>query len=171
MKLLKNATLLFIASAFILTASCKKYPDGPLLSLHTKAHRVDGRWNLDYLSINGYDSTSEFKNHRYYGFYQFIKEKEGRTEFNYYSYGSYGIDTNYWYAIGGEWAFDDHKNNIRISGIFNGGQPWRHFNLGIFNESQATLWQIQRLTEKDMWLKGTYPDGREYFVKLEQKNA
>jgi hypothetical protein len=170
MKLLKNTTLLFIASIFILTGSCKKYPDGPLLSIHSKEHRVAGDWVVEYFSINGFDSTNHLKNHPCYGFYSFSKIENGRTEFSYISNGYNGSDTNYYYSSFGKWKFENNKRNITIT-IDYTNRPWRHFNLGIFSESQATLWQIQRLTEKDMWLKGTYPDGREYFVKLEQKNV
>jgi hypothetical protein len=161
MKLLKNSTLLFIAFAFILTASCKKYPDGPLLSLRTKEHRVVGDWNVEYFSINGYDSTAYLKGQLYYGYYSFSKENEGRAGYTYNSY-------NHQYGAGGQWYFDNGKRILRIdSGSESAG---KHFNLGAFAADKVS-WVIRRLTEKEMWLKANYTDGREYFVKLEQKKV
>lgn len=159
-KLLKNSILFFIAFILIITASCKKYPDGPLLSLRTKEHRVIGEWYVEYFSVNGNDSTANLKSQPTYGTYIFKKEK-GRTQFYY-------ISNSRLYNAVGIWGFENHKSNIYIE-MNHASHPWSYFNLVIFNSSQNTLWQIQRLTEKEMWLKGTYPDGREYFIKLKLK--
>jgi hypothetical protein len=161
MKLLKNTTLLFIAFTFILTASCKKYPDGPLLSLRTKEHRVIGEWNVEYFSINGYDSTEYLKGQPLFGTYFFEKE-DGRHIFGY-------ISNDRLHSVGGKWEFRSNKKNIEID-IDHTSYTWVNFNLVIFSITKKTLWQIQRLTEKEMWLKGTYTDGREYFIKLELKS-
>ena len=163
MKLLKAIALLLIIMTLV--PGCKKYPDGPLLSLHSKAERVAGDWVVDYFSINGNDSTAYLQNHSGYEYYSFQKEKDGRDPFSYRSFSS---DSASFYYATGSWAFDDHKNNIGISTEYFHPST-HHFNLGLFNESQSTLWQIQRLTEKEMWLKGTYTDGREYYFKLKIK--
>lgn len=48
--------LVFFLSAASLT-SCKKYEDGPMLSLRSKKHRVVNDWKLDRYFINDTDKT------------------------------------------------------------------------------------------------------------------
>lgn len=38
--------------------SCKKYPDGPTLSLRTKTERVSNVWRIEKLTKNGVDITA-----------------------------------------------------------------------------------------------------------------
>jgi hypothetical protein len=165
---IRNLFLLSIVSAFMLTASCKKYPDGPLLSSQTKEKRVSGRWGVEYFSINGYDSTAYLKSQRYHGFYEFRRRKDGRREFGYNSYGNYGTDTSHQFYVGGMWDFRNFKNSLLIEKIDNVGAPWRHFNLGLFSENGNIFWEIRKLTENEMWLTGNYSDGREYYFRLKQ---
>jgi hypothetical protein len=163
-RLLIYIAVLFVATILV-TTSCKKYPDGPYVSLHTKLHRVVGEWEVEYLSINGFDSTTYLHNHPLSGTYIFSKWKEGRpAEFCYNSSGCRSADTTRWFSACGTWDFRNHKNQIELECDYNA--PWKEFNLGLVNKNQRTLWQIQRLTEKEMWLMGTYPDGREYYMKL-----
>ena len=52
--------LLFILFA-ILLCSCKKYKEGPAISLRTKTNRITGTWKIEKLYINDIDSTSEYQ--------------------------------------------------------------------------------------------------------------
>jgi hypothetical protein len=149
----RNLILFTIASAFILTASCKKYPDGPLLSLQTKAHRIVGLWDVEYFSINGYDSTSYLKRQPFYGMYSFTNK-----DHSLYCYYKASDDDYYLY---GHWKFAANKKDISI--FFNFHSYPEH--LGPYRAESAT-WEIRRLTEKEMWLKTNYSDGREYFLKF-----
>jgi hypothetical protein len=155
-KIFRNFILLSLAFAFILTASCKKYPDGPLLSLRTKEHRLAGTWDVEYFSINGFDSTGYLKNQPFYGVYAFSVKHNSDV----CSYSS----SNYVYSVFGFWKLVDNNNNLIIK--FNIDST----NIGQIGAYRAekTVWEIRRLTEKELWLKTTYTDGREYFVKFKQ---
>ena len=49
--------MLFIFLAGILS-TCKKYPEGPLISLRTKVQRLTGTWKVEKYLIDGADSTA-----------------------------------------------------------------------------------------------------------------
>jgi|SRR6218665_894718 len=158
MKPLRKTFLIFIAAIFILTAGCKKYEDGPLLSLYTKKHRVMGTWDVEYFSINGYDSTTYLKSKPFYGMYNFGK---GETFYSIhpflYSSNNVGFTEN------GQWLFTDNKENIQIA--FTDHSTKSETHLGAYRDHNV-IWKITRLTEKEMWLKNNYTDSREYFVKF-----
>jgi len=84
------------------TQSCSKYPDGPLISFHSRAERVANTWRIDNYKVNGNDQTSLLS---------------GYTE-------TYTSDGNYSYTWGnftgtGIWAFQNKDKEIRLTGISN----------------------------------------------------
>lgn len=80
--------------------SCKKYPEGPLLSIHSRTERVANTWKVDNYKINGNDFTSLLSN------YSETYTKEGNYS---YLWGSmYGTGT---------WTFQNNDREIRITGI------------------------------------------------------
>jgi hypothetical protein len=153
-KIFRNIILLLVASALILTGSCKKYPDGPLLSLRTKAHRIEGTWDVEYFSINGYDSTSYLKSKRFYAMYSFDNTN--------HNHDCFYQATNYDYHLYGIWKLEHNKENLSV--FFSLSNQFKD-HLGPYRAERA-IWGIRRLTEEEMWLKNTYTDGREYFVKF-----
>ena len=155
MKKLKQIALLFIVIAFITSSSCKKYPDGPLLSLHSKEHRIVGTWIVDYYSINGYDSTSYLQGQPYYGKYIFYKRKPDGDDYAEFVL----LDNNNIYVSDGHWFFTNNKKNIDID-----QSPLTQFYMNPYI-ARAISWEIRRLTVSDLWLKTTY-NGKEYFMKL-----
>jgi len=99
-----KTTSLLICAALIMTVfqSCKKYPDGPLISLKSKTERVCNTWKVDNYKVNGNDFTSLVANY---------------TE-------TYTKDGNYLYTFvglsgSGTWAFQNKYKEIRITGIDN----------------------------------------------------
>lgn len=58
-------------------SSCKKYPDGPLLSLRTRTHRLVGTWEVESYIVYGIDSTGYLKSSSFYGTYQIEPEENG----------------------------------------------------------------------------------------------
>ena len=155
MKKLKQITLLFIVIAFITSSSCKKYPDGPLLSLHSKEHRIVGTWIVDYYSINGYDSTSYLQSQLYYGKYIFYSKKSSTPNL-------FLFESNI-YCTSGHWKFTNNKKDLSIDQT-NGCSPLPQFNTTPYTASEVN-WEIRRLTDADLWLKTNY-NGKEYFMKL-----
>ena len=82
--------------------SCKKYPEGPVISLRTKTERVANTWKVDNYKINSSDYTSFMSD------YDETFTKEGDYS---YSWGS--LDGT------GKWAFQNDKEQIKLTGIDN----------------------------------------------------
>jgi hypothetical protein len=154
-KFIRNSLLFLTAFAFIITASCKKYPDGPLLSLHSKEHRVGGTWDVEYFSINGSDSTNYLRSKYFYGMYDFV------TTHN--SDDCYYRSTTLGYSTYGKWMLLNNNRDLQVGFDFYDSLHTEH--VGPYRAENA-MWEIRRLTEKEMWLKNTYSDGREYLVKF-----
>ncbi len=124
---MKNKVIIALASAsmaFVLF-SCKKYPDGPYLSIHSKTERVANTWKMEQVLINGTDVTSTYVNISYSETY----DKNGN-----YSWSS---------SLGGgsgKWAFENDKTQIKRNGV--SGQ----------NSEDLT---ILKLKETSFWYKFT----------------
>ncbi|OFY85695.1 MAG: hypothetical protein A3F72_12150 [Bacteroidetes bacterium RIFCSPLOWO2_12_FULL_35_15] len=157
--------LLYTILVVIVITSCKKYPDGPLLSIFTKEHRiVNGDWIVDYFSINGNDSSAYFKD-PYYGKYRF-HQAHGDNDPT-YEFRCNNLIVNPNEGFSGHWAFTNNKKDIEISTSTpfppnNSLMPPNNITL-----HQPCIWAIQRLTMKDFWLKSNY-NGKEYYLKLKR---
>ena len=153
---IKNA--LFLIFIFCISFfSCKKYEEGPYFSIYSKEHRVVGEWDIEYLSINGYDSTQYFRNSPSYGYYEFKKYKDGR-KYIFHSYLNGHI-------VDGFWQFTNQKKSIATGGTGNSNiQPIGPIATG----KHVDYWNIKRLTEKEMWLETTF-ESRIFYVKYTLK--
>ncbi len=100
---------------------CKKYEEGPALSLRSKTARVANTWKVELFTINGIDNTSALTSINYSETY----DKDGN-----YSYNS-SIGTG-----SGKWEFQSNKEQIKRSGVSG--------------QSTETLY-ILRLKEKEFW--------------------
>jgi hypothetical protein len=60
MKKLINFTLMFAVCTIISLSGCKKYEDGPGLSLSSKKSRVVANWEFKKVTYSSVDLTSEF---------------------------------------------------------------------------------------------------------------
>ncbi|MCK5856245.1 MAG: hypothetical protein KAG64_02080 [Bacteroidales bacterium] len=96
---MKKIITLVVLATFVLfgTYSCKKYEEGPLISLRTKTARVANDWKLDKAIQDGIDITSNYPE------VEQTFEKEGgyKMLFN-------GADYT------GNWEFDSDKEHILI---------------------------------------------------------
>ena len=108
MKTIKQFLFLFIAVIFICSIACKKYPDGPLLNIYTKQHRIAGSGDVEYISVNGYDYTNYLKSQLLYGKYKFWAGKGDRLDGGEFVYTS--NDNNY--ISGGDWQFINNKKQL-----------------------------------------------------------
>lgn len=157
MKLLSKISLILLVIYCLSILGCNKYPDGPVVSLRTKKHRLVGEWVVDYFAINGYDSTSYVKSLQYFGKYSFFKTEDshGRCAF------SYVPNTNDYEKIG-YWEFTYNKRGVYIH------QPTLYppinFSIGPYGAEDVT-WEIRRLKEDELWLQTNF-GGKEYFVKF-----
>ena len=92
--------LIFAAMMIIGVQGCKKYPDGPMISLKSRTERIANNWKVDNCKVNGIEHTS------------FVS---GLIE-------SYTTDGNYSFQWGlysgtGTWSFQNNDNEIRVIGI------------------------------------------------------
>ena len=105
-------------SAFIFTG-CRKYPDGPALSLKSKSARLTNTWKVESYLKNGNDMTPNFA---------------GYTE----TFTEHG---DYFYTLesasgSGKWNFQNDNREIRINGIQN--QPSQ--TLYVLRLESNSLW-------------------------------
>lgn len=81
---------------------CKKYEDGPALSLRSRTARVVNTWSVESYTVNGVNYTSLLADYN-----------ETYTKSGTYSY-QYGTITG-----GGTWAFQNKDKEIRLTGSGN----------------------------------------------------
>ena len=114
------ALVVVVATTF---TSCKKYPDGPTISLRSKAARVANTWKVEKYLLNVTDQTAAFN--------AFASSfTETYTKDGVYSY-TYGSNTG-----SGKWEFQNKEMEIKVSGV-NGA-------------SSETL-VILKLKESEFW--------------------
>lgn len=102
-------------------SGCKKYEEGPALSLRSKTARVANTWKVESYAINGVGVTSSLTSINYTETY----DKDGSYSYNSSSGGG-----------SGKWEFQSDKEQIKRSGV--SGQPTQ------------TLF-ILRLKEREFW--------------------
>lgn len=117
---MKNGFLLFFA-IIALISSCKKYPEGPGLTIRTNTHRLVNVWKVEKVLLNNSDVTSSFTSINYTETY----DKDGNYSFN----STIGNGS-------GRWVFENNDTQIKRNGVSN--------------QSSATL-TILRLKEKSFW--------------------
>lgn len=123
-KTLKTTGYVIAAAAMTMNLQgCKKYEDGPLLSLRTKKARLTGDWDVVQIGnqtypSNGYSLEFEF-------------EKDGDFKYT-YKY------TGYSYTYTGDWEFGSKKEELELK--------FDSFN-------QVTTFDILRLKNDEIWLE------------------
>lgn len=122
---MKKHLLILIIGASVAAAfpSCKKYEDGPRLSMHTKKARIANVWQFDkVIASNGSTITSLY---------------DGMTvEFK--KDGKY-VETQNNYSATGTWELVEDKEKIKIT-----------YDAGHTDPSELT---IRRLTNKEFWFE------------------
>jgi hypothetical protein len=120
-----SVLIIALSSIFI---SCKKFEDGPLISLRTKKARISHNWAIEKVTVNGEDKTSDYQTLLGPN-YELDIEKGGK-------YHTSGLVTDE-----GTWEFGEDKDDIR----FDSDQPG----------TQEQSFHILRLTSKEFWAKQT----------------
>ena len=101
-KIQLSVLLIFAVIMIVGVQGCKKYPEGPMISLSSRTSRVSNSWKVDNYKVNGTDYTSLVS---------------GYTEI-------YSTDGNYSYKFGllsgtGKWASQNNDLEIRVTGTDN----------------------------------------------------
>ncbi len=120
---------------FLGLSSCQKYEDGPAISFRSKTSRLVGYWKLDKWIENNVEQPNQLKYKRQFGF-----AKDGTYYYN----------------------FADTTNGVVIN--FEGTWVMRTRNeqlvLGLDDPlvgMQYEVWDITRLTNKEIWLENVSP--------------
>lgn len=133
---IQNTIILFIAIGFISAfAGCKKYEEGPSLSLRTKKKRLAREWVIEDYFRNGNNETSQLLISNYVENYT----KEGvHTR-------SYNDKNGDLISETGQWQFDNDKEQISVTGV--GSIEWTDQTSTVSSSSYVIL----RLTSKELW--------------------
>ena len=127
MKSILKISVLIIALSSILV-SCKKYVDGPMVSLRTKKARLTGDWVIDKVTVNGEDKTADYQAVQGANFVLKIEKDE-----KYHTEGAF--------PDAGSWKLGEDKDDV----YFTSDQPG----------SKEQPFRILRLKNKELWLKAT----------------
>ena len=101
-KKLSALIIVFAGLMSITIESCKKYPDGPLISFRSRTERVANTWKVDNYKKNGTDYTSLLSAYT-----------ETYTKAGAYSYSWNGITGT------GTWGFQNKDKEILLTGLSN----------------------------------------------------
>ncbi|TND10331.1 MAG: hypothetical protein FD123_579 [Bacteroidetes bacterium] len=133
-RLFLTLAVVFIVSAATVT-SCKKYEDGPMLSLRTKTHRVVNDWKLETYYLDDVNKTDSLGISNY-------------TE----SFKDDGTVLRSFISVAGDtvsdtctWAFANKKENLELTGADS-----LEISEQIGFVTPANL-KILRLKEKELW--------------------
>jgi hypothetical protein len=149
---------IFLVIAFCIT-DCKKYPDGPFISFRGKEARVIGDWEIESFLIDGNDSLSQLTCTSY-SFYK----NDDTTNRHFHSSESCPAGS------GGDWGIKNHgKELVLYVSIDSGAVTPFPINgtLTGYPKVSNLSWEIQRLKNRQMWLK-TSLNNKEYYIKLKQ---
>jgi len=120
--------LLIVITLLIAFAGCKKYPDGPTISLTPKKWRLDGTWKIEQVLVNGQDVTTSYTSL----FPNYTMELNSNNSYT-KSYGGSSADV-------GTWAWNDSKKYLLMTPN---------------SSSTATNFEILKLKHNALWLSET----------------
>jgi hypothetical protein len=141
MKKLILCGLIALSTIAVTFTSCKKYEDGPSISLLSKKSRLCGHWTLESYTTNDSDITTTVDS-LYGAGWELQIEKDD-------SYKSTG-DINQ----SGKWAFGEDKDDV----IFTPDS----------SSMAVDTFRILQLKSKSLWLRSTNPQGTYDVMKLNQ---
>jgi hypothetical protein len=154
----KKLILLLIVITAIF-AGCKKYPDGPWLSLRSAKGRLYGTHTLTKYTVNGVDSLSLYEDSLSTSFLFRLGSYNETEVCDMSGFRKDGLVSGlYWF-----WSLEDHNKALLVtlaSGIYGGG-----FCTGPFGAGRCPEWQILKLYADDIIMQTTY-NGKEYLIEL-----
>jgi hypothetical protein len=151
--------LLFLIVLAAIAEGCKKYPDGPWLSLRTAEGRLYGTHTLTKYTVNGVDSLSLYEDSLSTSFY-FSLSDNGKFDFCDMS----GRRKDGWVSeLKWVWALEEHNKFLLVtqaSGNYAGKMC-----TGPFGDNRCPEWQILKLYHDDIIMQTTY-NGKQYLIEL-----
>lgn len=113
----------------LVATSCKKYDDGPTVSLTSRTERVANTWIIGYAEEDGQNVSSEFNQYELF----LNSSGDATLDANYTVFG-----TTYQDQTTGTWVFTNEEANLKLD---------------FQDDSQDGEYRILRLTNDELWLK------------------
>ncbi len=161
---MKRGILYLIIFAGFL-ASCKKYEDGPFISLRSPENRIIGRYKLYTYTVNGVDSINLFNDSLYNEFNFFDGKIYGYDAVNGCTIDGLRNDSNIFH-LSWVWKLDNDNKILKVTkaSVYAGNTYW-HSGTGPFVNNAECEWEILRLTNNEIKMKTNFK-GKEYLIKL-----
>lgn len=140
---MKKRFLILIAVMAVLLPGCKKYEDGPIMSLYSKGMRVAGTWYFQNVRYGAKDSTSAYTYQQMDFIY--VKKADGGAFVWNHNLLATAADDNP--LQGGKWYFFSDRDSIRMV-IYNTK----------LTDSVVMDWKIKRLAYTEFWMERTIRD-------------
>jgi hypothetical protein len=141
---------LFVMLLILPFSACKKYEDGPALSLRTKMARLKNFWRLEQLLVNGADSTAAFLGSDH----SLVMNLETS---NY----------AYWYFVNSSYPNGTHEMELLSYSFVDGKDGFLLSSLSPVPERLCKFYTIKRLTNKELWLEAKDPGFEGYEFRFE----
>ncbi len=124
---MRTITILTVLT-ILLSYSCKKYPDGPSLSIHSRNARVINNWVCEKVLVNAEESTPFYSKYNY----------------------SYGADNSYtensgYYTLNGSWQLVSNDDSLIVK--LNTSQVLHRFK--ILRLKNNSIWLIEKVNSSD----------------------
>lgn len=157
-----------LLTLLILTAiidGCKKYDDGPFISLRTARNRLLGSYSVAQYTVNGVDSLILY-NDSMYSQFDILQDESG----NDFGYGISGNrkDGIYCSAIG-HWKLNNDKTKLTVtlSTCYSNDGHKHPSGTGPFINNATPEWKILRLTDTEVKMTTNF-NGKEYLIELKE---
>lgn len=128
-KIIQFAIVLFLVAFG--TLSCKKYEDGPMLSLRSKKERISNVWIIESATRNGVDTTNDYKD------YILTLTKSGGATLQ-LKVDFFGTDV--FLQTDGTWSLEELNNNLRLD--FDNNDFDRYYKITKLKEQEMGLREI-----------------------------
>jgi hypothetical protein len=151
--------ILFLIVLAAIVEGCKKYPDGPWLSLRTAKGRLYGTHTLTKYTVNGVDSLSLYEDSLSTSFNFYLGSYNGTEVCNMQGLRKDGLGSDLaWY-----WTLEDHNKSLLVT--WAGGDLPGFRCTGPFGAGRCPEWQILKLYHDDIIMQTTY-NGKQYLIEL-----
>jgi hypothetical protein len=137
----KRILIVLLIAAFL--PGCKKYDEGPLLSLYSKETRVAGTWYFQNVWYGGKDSTEHYR-YQYLDFLSVKKSNGGAFSWN---HNLMATSADEYPIEGGTWRFLADKDSIEMVVYKN-----------TLTDSVVLQWKINRLAYTEFWIERNIKD-------------
>ena len=152
---MKNAVIYLFLALFAISG-CKKYDEGPAISLRSKEARLCREWKVDKIQLNGDDVTGNDD----YGITEYKKDGSVTVSYDDPEFGPI--------VYNAQWRFADNKDFLEVSEPeYNGKASFAKLPPFIKHtlESEWTSYEILRLTSKELFLKYEIVGTNEYRIE------